>query len=449
MSSSKEQHRCRKSRRIDSSEVNVMRKFSVWLLVIALIAGCLTGCNKNEPTPPEPSEPSGGETQNSANESTEDPNIWTAEGYWVAETWDHPDADGPEALNPEVWMLDLWVRADGTARFRGIYEGVCLLSDDHLNLTWERTAQGEILFYSSSNIAPVITGTFSEGVLSLNYLGGTLGMKQTAEPETAGQLYSPAELEGTWLMVSGETEGYEWEAMPDRLSSLVFSVTFFDDPPSLAAHREVRDYDGELTDSAYNVKVDVLPEPLYEGCENADWSVRIGPASEVDENGYPLGTEYYATLLNHNTMLVQQYFTLDGAPTVTYQTYARFPDRLSWQSPEAMTLDLSTWTITEYVSMSGEDLAVPEKLEGMRICLLDNSDCWIQFGDGHIEEGTWLLETGGVLLLRSDEEWGSNFWFGGAISSLSKEEAYGYTTAYQMALYYEGGILKLELESYG
>ena len=346
-------------------------------------------------------------------------------------------------------MLDLLVRADGTARFRDIHDGVCLVADDYLNLRWERTAEGNIQFYSPLYILPILTGSFSDGILSLDYLTGTLTMKQTPEPEAIGQIYSPAELEGTWLLVSGETEGWEWDAMPGQLSSLVFYVTSFDGPLSLAAHMEDRDYYGEMTDSAHNVRVEVLPMPLYEGCKNNDWSVRIGPASETDENGYPLETEYYATLVNHNIMLVQQYFTLDGYPAVTYQTYARFPDRVSWMSPDSMELELSTWVPTEYTNLSGENIDLPKKLEDIRICLLDNNACWIQFGDGHIEEGTWLLETGGVLLLRSSEDLGSHFWFGGAVSGCSAETDSGYKAVYQMALYYEGGILKLNLESYG
>ena len=430
-----------------------MRKLSVWLLIIALIAGCLTGCGKEEPTPPVQSDPAGGEAKDPANESgagqNEEVNELVVDGYWVAESWTDPDADGPETLDPELWALDLLIRHDGTARFRDIHSEICLVADDHLELTWESTTEGELLFYSPVQVMPVLRGTLEEGVLSIDYLGGILTMKQTPEPTAIGQIYSPAELEGTWLMVSGVTEGWEWEAMPGNLSSLVFYVTSFDGPLCMAAHREDRDYYGDMADSAHNMQVEVLSKPLYEGCENGDWSVRIGPASPVDENGYPLETEYYATLLGHNTLLVQQYYTLDGYPAVSYQTYARFPDRISWQSPDSMELDMSNWTCAEYISLSGESMAIPEELKDMRICLLENNACWIQYSDGNTLDGTWMLETGGVILLRSDDEAEDSFWFAGAVSGYSAEFDFGFATAYEMSLYYNGGILKMVLEAYG
>lgn len=384
-------------------------------------------------------------------EETEDIDITSDNTYWVADIGRTEDAGSGEliVLEPDLWAVDLLMRFDGTAQFRDVHEGVCLIDDSYLNLTWERTPEGKYLFYSAIVEGPVFIAEYDDGTLIVEYLGMNFYMEQEAVPQSAGQMQIPAELDGTWLMVSGENEGYQWEAMPGELSSLVIGVTSIDGPLVLAADMETRDYYGDLMDSAYGLEVEVLDEPLYTECSNDVWSVRIGEMAEVDENGYPVETEYYATLLDYNTLLLQQYYTLDGSPSVSYQTYVRFPDLVSWQSYEAMDLNSSNWVCYDYVGIDGEPAPMPEKVDHLAIMLSEDQTCQIVYGDGTTAEGTWQLENGGVILLRSNEEAESEFWLGGAVSGYYIETAADSIEAYDMALYYNGGIMKLVMNRHG
>ena len=268
-------------------------------------------------------------------------------------------------------------------------------------------------------------------------------------PQTIGQMYTPAELMGTWLMVSGETEGWQWEAMPNQLSSIVFKVTSYDGPLILSADIEERDYYGNIMYSSYAQVTQVLRQPLYEGCENETWSVRIGDPSALDANGYPVETEFYATLLNDNTLLLQQYYTMDGYPAVSHQTYWRLPDLVSWMSYESMDLEYSNWVCTGYENHLGEELPLPAELEGFSVILDTDQTCYIRCGDSGVQKGTWMLENGGVLLMRGEENDEAPFWFSGVITGYWVDTTEGSIETYQLVLYHNGGLIKLSLNSYG
>lgn len=428
-----------------------MRKLVTWLLVIAMIAGAMTACGSKEKTGRTSS--AGKNTlKDIVNPEDTDVPIGHEDTYWVAEAYygeDEEGVEGPHTIESETWALDLLIRVDGTACFRDIHEGILLMDDSYLDLMWERTPEGEFLFYSVLYPEPVLRGVCENGILSLEYWGVVLTMRQETMPQTIGQMYAPAELAGTWLMVSGETEGWQWEAMPNQLSSIVFEVTSYDGPLILRADIEERDYYGDMIYSGYAQTVEVLQEPLYEGCENEAWSVRIGEASALDANGYPIDTEFYATLLGDNKLLLQRYYTLDGYPAVSYQTYLRLPDLVSWMSSESMCLDFSNWVCTGYEDASGEELPIPSELDGLSIILSEDQICYIYYGNGDVCEGTWTLGNGGVLLMRGAETLEEPFWFGGAISGYWVDTTDGPKETYQMALYCSGGILKLSLNSYG
>lgn len=381
----------------------------------------------------------------------EDVPVGNEDTYWVAETYfseDEENADGPVAMDPALWSVDLWIGVNGTAYMRDVHNGISLMDDSCRNLTWERTPEGEFLFYSVLYADPILRADYDQGVLTVQYWSTTLYMKQQPAPQTAGQKYLPAELAGTWLMVGGETEGYQWEAMPGKLASLVFRVNADDAGElELVANREELDYYCNLEQSEYNLKTEILNEPLHDGCANEAWCIRVGEASPVDANGDPLQTETYATLLDHNTLLVQEYYTLDGAPAVSHQTYKRFTDLVSWMQPDSMNLDYSNWVCTGFESLFGEDL--PQNLENLSVALSPDGKCYVQFADGTTQEGTWAMGTGGAVMLRGDEEAEDPFWFGGVISGYWVETADGPVAHYQMGLCYGGGILKLNLSAYG
>lgn len=54
-----------------------------------------------------------------------------------------------------------------------------------------------------------------------------------------------------------------------------------------------------------------------------------------------------------------------------------------------------------------------------------------------------------MILLRSNEEAESEFWLGGAVSGYYIEAAADSIEAYDMALYYNGGIMKLVMNRHG
>ena len=149
----------------------------------------------------------------------------------------------------------------------------------------------------------------------------------SSEPEAIEGL-NEKDMQGTWLMVGGEIEGDVWEAIPGNYEILSISLepNPADGTEMLFADMEARDYEGIINKSFYQQKIESLDEPLYDGCGNEAWSVRFGDESEKNENGYPIHEEYYATLLDRNTLLMQQFFTFDGGPGVSYQTFKRvFP----------------------------------------------------------------------------------------------------------------------------
>lgn len=416
-----------------------MRKW-IALLLVLLLTGGMTACASQQG--PVSTAPTGTET-------TEDRYvpIGNEDTYWVAKSYRSDDGEGEKVqnLDPKQWAMDLLVRVDGTACFRDIHEGICLMDDSCLELIWERTGEGDFLFYCVLYPQPILRGSYDGGVLSLEYWEATLEMEQKPIPQTAGQRHAPAELAGTWVMVSGETEGYVWEAMPAELSSLVFKMTAYDGPLVMTADMEERDYFGNMRYCDYGLATQVLSEPLYEGCENEAWCIRIGEASPKDENGFPTQTEYYATLLSGDTLLLQRYYTMDGYPAISHQTYRRFSDLVSWMEPDSMKLDHANWVCTGYEGASGE----PPELAGFSVVLSPDHTCYVSFGDGNTQRGTWALGNGGVLLMQGAEDYDDPFWFGGVISGYWVETADGPVETYQMALYYKEGIIKLALNSYG
>lgn len=426
-----------------------MRRIYACMLAMAMIAG-LWGCAaEQQPIPTQQSSTNAAHTQTQtqpATEETFEDKIGQQDTYWVASEWHSEDTGETQALQPDLWALDLMICCDGTARFRDIHERVCLVDDSQLTLTWERTEQGALLFFSRLHPQPVLRGTCEDGILYLDYQDVTLTMQEQDVPKEIGQTYTPAELVGTWLLVSGEVEGDQWEAMPDELSSLVFRVAAYDGPLELRADLERMDSYGEMIDAAHDQEVQILDEALYSGCDNGIWSVRIGPESAKDENGHPVETEIYATLLDYHTLLMQRYYTLDGAPTVSYQTYWRFPELVTWQAPEYLELEYSNWACTAYTNFQGEDRSPPDEMTDFSVLLGPDQTCYLYYGEETVLQGTWQIGNGGVLLLRSDDE---AFWFGGVISTHCVETDYEVSNVYTLALYYNSGILRLEMTGYG
>jgi len=425
----------------------------IWsrLLVIVIGICLLTGCGptvqpvQTNPTAPTTAAPTESVPEETIPPETKPQTLGRVDSYWTGVSWYSQDTGETEPIRPESWSVSLLLRSDGTAQFRDIHEGISLVDDSFLNLSWEQDDGGTITFYDRLQVEPILRGSCEKGVLTLDYYGLILTMEEKPLPQSPGELYTPAELVGTWLMVSGETEGWEWEAMPARLDTMTIRVEYFDGPLALSAQLEQRDHYGYLENAAHSQMLTVLQQPLHPSCENQNWSVRIGGQSPVDENGYPQEPELYATLLDYNTMLVQNYYTLDGYPAVSYQTYWRFPSLESWMSPEAMNLDYTNWSCCEYRNPEGQWGPVPQELENLEVVLDMNGSCHIFNGSDTPLTGTWELYNGGALLLNGEDD----FWFGGAVSAYYSENVSNDTPVYEMTLYYAGGLLRLQISSYG
>lgn len=422
-----------------------MKRMCIWLLTAAWIMCLLAGCDT--PTPPAQTP---GESQ-TGQPVQKDETIGHEDTYWIATSWKGNGEDDPEGkreLPTEEWSIDLIVRTDGTAQLRDIHDGVCLMDDRCMYLTWERTPQDEWTFSGIQSPTPVLIGTHDDGVLTLRYFDVVLTMKRMPMPQTVGEKHVPAQLAGTWVMVTGITEGYEWEAMPGDLSSIVFAAKSpeAEGPMYLSADMVAQDSEGKLMCETRGQEVEVLQEPLYFGCENEDWSVRIGAVAPKDENGYPTQTEFYATLIGEDKLLVQQYYTLDGSPAVSYQIYWRMTDFVSWFDHTDMDLDFSNWTCNGYETPDGEEMPLPDGWENFSVTLSSDGSCLVSYAEGNTQKGKWKLEKGGVLLLRGADD---HFWFGGVITGYMVDTTDVSAETYQMGLYHNGGILKLMLTSRG
>lgn len=264
-----------------------------------------------------------------------------------------------------------------------------------------------------------------------------------AETETGAETLS-----GTWLMVGGEVEGDVWEAIPGNFEILVFTPGM--DPKgeseTVYVDMEARDYEGLLSDFFYQEMIVPLNEPLYEGCGNEEWSVRIGEESEKNEYGFPIDEEYYVTLLDSNTLLMQHYFTIDGGPGVSYQTFKRV-----FQEQAVETLDLSylrngmnkEWELYAYVDENGVEQAIPNSHLDFQINMTDDFSCEMSWTDLERSidfdyDGQWSLGRGGTVLLSSGDY--ENTWYAGAIQ-IVESNTENSDQSMELRLYQDGGWL--------
>lgn len=399
-----------------------------YILLSLLLVLCLAGCGASEtPPPPEPDVPS-----SAVEPQPEDPTVLggdivlSGESYWVADTSDDI-------------LMDLTLREDGTARLREIENGLWLVSSvQEENMLWTSVADGTIRLYASVDDAePCLIGFIvTDGMMELERLGTTYQFRQEAMPEDGDQ-YSPAELQGVWLQTQYEIEGDFGDLMPGRLESLIFRPDRSGDRKTLLVTSESRIYDGYLIEEEFSgTDITVLDEPLYSGCGNEKWSVRIGEQSPLDENGYPINTEVHVTLLDQNTLLQQRYFSIDGGPGISYQTFKRFLPR---ESPDLSLAQLEgcNFELSGFTAGDGTAQDAPDGVKSFFLHLDTQGEHYftVNFDDGshYRGEGNWLKGEGGTVLLYS--EGNEEDWFGGAAQVVDEVP--------ELYLWYKGGIMKL------
>ena len=402
--------------------------------------GLKPGGSSDTATPPDDTPP-----------QTEGSNVGIPEGdsYWVA-----CESEGDEReYVPESGDLltDLTLWADGTARIREVEHGLWLSSEgDEQNLTWKQEEDGTLHLYNGyTGDSPYHSGKVTEDGIELSRFGGTYRFRQEPMPE-GGALYSPAELQGVWLQTGSEVEGYTEQSMPSRLNSLIFCADWDGDKQTLRASSERIDYNEYMPFGTYQDQViTVLDEPIYEGCGNDAWSVRIGEEAAKNENGYPEAgkTELYVTLLDQNTLLQQQYFSIDGGPAVAYQTYQRILPEISWGLEEA-DLEGGDFELACFTAADGTRQDAPPGVSDFYLHLDVHGQQFftVTFEDGseYSGGGEWILGEGGTLLLFNEnkfydwpyDEHIDSEWFAGAVQSFNEiPEVY---------LWLEGGVMRLD-----
>ena len=372
--------------------------------------------------------------------------------YWVAYEWEageHKTENMLTSLPDEGWWVDLILRADGTAQLRDVNEDVHLQEESYLHMKWKED-EGKIYLNSGTTDEPIWDGTIEDDQLVLNYYLGTLRMKKVEMPTEAGVLYCPAQLKGTWMMVSEDTFEEPSPAMPGHFETIVFREVWTADSVGLVADLEQKDYYGTwMVDSFYGQEVELLDYPVYDGCGNDVWSARI----QRDGSEDPRYTEFTMTLLDAETMLVQKYSPWDDRFT-TYTFHKTLPMASAWdlQAEELEGLFLRT---EEYTDADGETSALPPEMTDFTIFLTENGVCQMGQQFTGMDEpiyinGNWQMGAGGSMLFTT-EDFEHNFWYAGVIRGdilYSADGGYQGET-YECYIYYDGSILKLTPDAAG
>lgn len=116
-------------------------------------------------------------------------------------------------------------------------------------------------------------------------------------------------IDGEWKFVSGMVDGYEYTAdEAGYTTGLSISGGY-------ANYWHTMD---NVTDT-FTAEIEYLDQPLYDGCGNEEWSIKF----VLIQSDFGEDEEFYATLTDENTLLMQQFFPFDGTQGVSYQTYIR------------------------------------------------------------------------------------------------------------------------------
>ena len=388
----------------------------------------------SQPTEPEDTDPTQPEETEPTQPEAPKVDLLAGDSYWVLREFTGDERDWMSASD-RVWTdLTLWV--DGRARLREIQDGRKMLNEDNeLEMFWEVTEEGYLFFYTYyTGDIPYWSGVVTQDGIELNRFGGKMQFRQADMPEETGDLYSPAELDGVWLQVSSEIEGDNSPTMPGWFNSLIFRQG----ESETLVEAQTGNWLGEFYTEYEDQSIEVLDEPIYSGCGNEKWSVRIGPEAEKSESGYPLGEERYVTLLDQDTLLMQMYFSIDGGPGVSYQTYKKFLPESSDEDVQIEDLEGSDWYCIGFTDGEDQDHLLPEGVAEFYLHLDQYGEAFFTITYEDDTEYSayipWILGSGGTLLMN-----GENFdtdWYAGAV-----QNANGYL---EMFLYYDGGIMWME-----
>jgi len=120
-------------------------------------------------------------------------------------------------------------------------------------------------------------------------------------------------LNGEWVLSGVEVEGQKLTAEEAGLESEIAITSTTSDVT--ATYFNSTEYETKR----FEAEVIYVEEPLYYQCENDVWSVKFG----INSGDFSDDEEFYATLIDENTLLLRHLFPFDGAQGVSHQTYTR------------------------------------------------------------------------------------------------------------------------------
>lgn len=120
-------------------------------------------------------------------------------------------------------------------------------------------------------------------------------------------------LDGEWVLSGVEVEGQKLTAEEAGLESEIIVTSTTSDVT--ATYFNSTEYETKR----FEAEVIYVEEPLYYQCENDVWSVKFGIVS----GDFGEDEEFYATLIDDNTLLLRHLFPFDGTQGVSHQTYTR------------------------------------------------------------------------------------------------------------------------------
>jgi hypothetical protein len=215
----------------------------------------------------------------------------------------------------------------------------------------------------------------------------------------------PTDMIGEWELVWMEVEGDRSyaesgectiEIMSAASGSLLMSYTSQEFPEK----------------NFYNELLTIDMRQMHTLCGNDEW------VADVDYVG-PWDTTYTVTLTSDDVLIKQNYFLLDGAPTVSYEYFYRIGEGLEYDPEEYNEED-------PYADAISQGWQIPEFSE-----LVDTF---------------WLSWSGYALELMDDSVPGDN---GGRAILYDVDEIGAYTESYSGSWSYEDGLLYLSLVPVG
>lgn len=118
-------------------------------------------------------------------------------------------------------------------------------------------------------------------------------------------------LDGEWVFAYGETDGYEFTAEEEGIESVI-SINISNSAAKYYSKTE-------FTDEKFDAELEIIEVPVYEGCGNDEWKVKFNTYNST----FGEDEEFYATLIDENTLLLRHLFPFDGTQGVSHQTYTR------------------------------------------------------------------------------------------------------------------------------